>query len=180
MKKLYMILPLALILCFIVSCQDKAAMAELENYKAQAVLEEQNKELIRKFFKEWNGRNIDVMSELHAPDAKFNHPSESAAPIPFEDALEGIQMLWQAFPDITVTIEDIIAEGDKVVVMFIGRGTHQKDLWGIPATGFKAEAGAIEIFRIEAGKIGEAWEISDRLNLMQQLGMELKPKEELK
>ncbi len=54
----------------------------------------------------------------------------------------------------------------------------QGDLGGIPATGVKTEAGGIEIFHIEDGKIVEVWEISDTLGIMQQLGMELKPKEE--
>jgi len=178
MKKLLLLLPLAMILCFMVGCQDKEAMAELEEFKVQEALEEQNKVLIRNFFEEWNNRNINVLNEMYAPNAKFHHPSLDITPIPFETALEMIKMHWQAFPDINVTIEDLIVEGDKVVVRFIGRGTHQGDLGGIPATGNKTEAGAIEIFRIEDGKIVEAWEISDRLGLMMQLGMELKPKEE--
>lgn len=153
-------------------------MAELEKFRAQAEVEEQNKELIRYFFEEWNNRKIDILNKMYAPDAKFFHPSIGTTPISFEEALEGIKIFWQAFPDLNVTIEDLIAEGDKVVVRFIGRGTHQGDFGGFPATGNKTEAGAIEIFRIEDAKIVEAWEISDRLGLMQQLGMELKPKEE--
>jgi len=178
MKKLSMVIPFVILLCFIFSCQDKEAMAELEAMKAQAEVEEKNKELIRNLFEQWHSRNIDNMRKLYAPNAKFNHPSAGATPIPFEKALEGIQMYWQAFPDLTLTIEDLIAAGDKVVVRFIGRGIHQGDLGGIPATGMKTEASAIEIFHIEDGKIVEAWEISDTLGLMQQLGMELKPKEE--
>ncbi len=177
MKKLCMILPLALILCFMVGCQDKEAMAELEEFRAQAELEEQNKELIRNLYEQWHSRNIDALTEMHTPNAKYNHPSAGATPIPFEKALEAMQMYWQAFPDLTLTVEDIIAEGDKVVVRFIGRGTHQGDLGGIPATGVKTEAGGIEIYHFEDGKIVEVWEISDALGLMQQLGMELKPKE---
>ncbi len=177
MKKLCIILPLALILCFMVGCQDKEAMAELEAMKAQAEVEEQNKELIRNLYEHWHSRNIDALTEMHAPNAKYNHPSAGATPVPFEKALEGIQMYWQAFPDLTLTVEDIIAEGDKVVVRFIGRGTHQGDLGGIPATGLKTEAGAIEIFHIEGGKIVKVWEISDTLGIMRQLGMELMPKE---
>ena len=87
-------------------------------------------------------------------------------------------MYWKTFPDLTLTIEDLIAEGDKVVVRFIGRGTHLGDLGSIPATGLETEAGAIEIFHIKDGKIVEVWEISDALGLMQQLGMELQPKKE--
>jgi len=176
MKKLCMILPLALIICIMVGCQDKEAVAELEEFQAQASVEEQNKEIISNFFKEWNNRNIDILYEMCAPEATYFHPSVGTAPISFEKAFEGIKMFWQAFPDLTVTIEDLIAEEDKDVVRFIGRGTHQEDLGGIPATGNKTEACAIEIFRIKETKIVEAWEISDRLGLMQQLGMELAPK----
>jgi steroid delta-isomerase-like uncharacterized protein len=177
MKKLFMILPLALILCFMVGCQDKEAMAELEKYRAQAAGKEQNKELIRNFFEEWNNRDMDKLNEMYVPDAKYHHPSLGASSITFEDAFEGIKMLWKAFPDLTTDIKDLFAEGDKVVVRFTGRGTHQGDLGGIPATGNKTEVDAMEIFHIENGKIIEAWEISDRLGLMMQLGMELKPKE---
>jgi len=178
MKKQFMILPLALILCFMVGCQDKEAMAELEEFKAQAEIEEQNKVLIHEMYEHWHNRNIDALAEMHAPNAKYNHPSIGEVPIPIEKALEGFQMLWEAFPDLSLTVEDVIAEGDKVVVRFIGRGTHDKNYGGIPATGRMTEAGAIEIFRIEDGKIVEVWEISDTLGLMMQLGMELKPKEE--
>lgn len=178
MKKRLVILPLALILCFMVGCRDKEAMAELEEFRAQAALEKQNEELIRNFFEEWNKRDMDKINEMYAPDAKYHHPSLGASSVSFEEAFEGIKMFWQAFPDLTVDIEDLIVKGNKVVVRFIGRGTHQGDLEGIPATGNKTEAGAIEIFDVENGKIIEAWEISDRLGLMMQLGMELKPKEE--
>ena len=176
MKKLCMILPLVLILCFMVGCQDKEAMAELEEFRAQAEIEKQNKELIHNLYEQWHNRNIDALTEMHASNAKYNHPS-AGAPIPFEKALEAMQMYWQAFPDLTLTVEDIIAEGDKVVVRFIGRGTHQGDLGGIPAKGVKTEASGMEIYHFKDGKIGEVWEISDALGLMQQLGMELKPKE---
>ena len=177
MKKLCMILPLALILCFMVGCQDKEAMAELEEFRAQAAVEEQNKAIIRNLYEQWNNRNVDALKEMHAPNAKYNHPSAGATPIPFEKALEGMQMHWQAFPDLTLTAEDIIAAEDKVIVRFIGRGTHQGDLGNISATGVKGEAGGIEIYHFEDGKIVEVWEISDTLGLMMQLGMELKPKE---
>jgi predicted ester cyclase len=168
MKNLLIVFPLFILLCVSFGCQDKEAMSELEKFKIQAEVEEQNKVLIRKFFKEWNNRNIDILNELYVPNARYHHPSIGSTPISFENAMEMIKIFWQAFPDLTITIEDIFAKGNKVVVRFIGRGTHQGDLGGIPTTG---------IFHIVDGKIVEAWEISDRLGLMQQLGMELKPKE---
>ncbi len=177
MKNLLIVFPLFILLCFSFGCQDKEAMSELEKFKVQAEIEEQNKVLIRHFFEEWNNRNINILNELYSPNAKYHHPSIGSEPISFEKAMEMIEMFWQAFPDLTITIEDIFAKGNKVVVRFIGRGTHQGDLGGIPATGIKTEASAIELFHIVDGKIVEAWEISDRLGLMQQLGMKLKPKD---
>ena len=74
-------------------------------------------------------------------------------------------------------IEDLIAAGDKVIVRFIYRGTHEGEFLGVPATGNKVEMGGIIITRIENGKIIEDRDESDMLGFMQQLGMELKPKE---
>jgi steroid delta-isomerase-like uncharacterized protein len=163
-------------LYFTFGCQDQEAISELKMFKTQAETVEQNKVLIRNFFKEWNNRNIDILSEMHATNAKYHHPSVGSSSIPVDEMMESVNMLWKAFPDITVDIEDLFAEGDKVVVRFIGRGTHQEDFGGIPANGVKTEASAMEIFHIVDGKIMEVWEISDRLGLMQQLGLELKPK----
>lgn len=163
-------------LFFIISCQDKHAIAELEELKLKAELTEQNKALIRDLYEEWNNRNIDVLIEMHAPNAKYHHPSVGSEPILFEEAMEQIKMLWDAFPDITIDIEDLFAEENKVVARFIGRGTHQKDFGGIPATGVMTEAAAIEMFHIKDSKIVEVWEISDVLGIMQQLGMELQIK----
>ena len=173
MKKLILI---PLVLFFIISCQDKHSIAELEELKLKAEVTEQNIVMIRDFYEDWNNRNTDVMLELHAPNAKYHHPSVGSEPILYEEAIEQMKFLWDAFPDITLDIEDLFAEENKVVVRFIGRGTHAKDFGGIPATGIMTEASGMEIFHIKDSKIVEVWEISDRLGLMQQLGMELQMK----
>jgi steroid delta-isomerase-like uncharacterized protein len=171
MKQLILI---PLVLIFIISCQDKKANEELENLKTKSELTEQNKALIRDLYEEWNNRNADVLLELHAPNAKYHHPSVGSEPILFEEAIEQMKMIWDAFPDITIDIEDLFAEGNKVIVRFIARATHTKDFGGIPATGIMTEVSAMEMFHIKDNRIVEVWEISDRLGLMQQLGMELK------
>ena len=177
MKKLYMILPLALFLCFMVSCQDQEAMAELEAMKAQAEIEAQNKALIRNYFKEMDSGNLEIITETFAPDAKLYFPSGSPKSLSVKEAIEGTKSFYEAFPDYNHSIEEVIAEGDIVIVRAIDRGTHEGEFQGIPATGNKFEVGAIIIFRIEDGKIIEFWEEIDMLGLMMQLGMELKPKE---
>jgi steroid delta-isomerase-like uncharacterized protein len=177
MKKLSMILPLALILCFMVSCQDKEAMAELEAMKAQAEVEEQNKELVKRLWEAWSKGDFEAFKELVAPDFAHYLPSGSTKPSSREETIEIGKGLHNAFPDITFSIEGLIAEGDRVTVRFIYRGTHKGEFEGIPATGNEFEGSGISISRIENGKVVEQRKEIDALGMMQQLGMELKPKE---
>jgi predicted ester cyclase len=79
--------------------------------------------------------------------------------------------LLPAFPDLNITIEDQIAEGDKVVTRWVGRGTQQGELQGIPPTGKQATTSGIAIDRIVSGKLVETWDQFDALGMMQQLGV---------
>jgi len=180
MKKIFMIIPLVILLCFMVGCQDKEAMAELEEMKAQAELEEQNKELARKMFEAWGKGDFETYKELLAPDFVFYFPSRSTKPWSQEELKEFAKMYRKAFPDISWSMEELIATKDKVIIRFIERGTHEGEFQGIPATGNKYETSGILISRIENGKVDEQREEFDMLGMMQQLGMELKPKEEEK
>jgi len=161
-----------------VGCQDKEAMAELEEFKAQAEIEAQNKEVVRNYIKEMDKKNFEIYSEAYAPDAKGYFPSNSSEPMSVEQAVPMAKSFYAAFPDFSHSIEELIAEGDKVILRAIDRGTHQGEFNGIPATGKKIEMGVIVIFKFKEGKIVEAWEEADMLGMMQQLDMELKPKEE--
>ena len=76
-----------------------------------------------------------------------------------------------AFPDASFSIEDIVAEGDRVALRAIGRGTHSGPYRGMPATGKQVEIGMVGICRFTNGKFAEVWRLSDRLGLMQQLGV---------
>ena len=177
MKKLYMILPLALILCFMVGCQDKEAMAELEEFKAQAEVEEQNKALVIQWFGKMAKKNFDKAFEPFAADYHLNFPSNTATPLTKEQNYEFAKMMHQTFPDIVNNIKDIMAVGDKVIVRALDTATHTQEFQGILPTGKKFEVSWIIIFRMKDGKIVEAWEEVDWVGFMQQLGMELKPKE---
>ena len=76
-----------------------------------------------------------------------------------------------AFPDLRVKVEDLIAEGDKIVGRVTLTGTHQGELMGIPATGKKVSFSEILIVRISNGKAVEQWEVADTMSRMQQLGV---------
>lgn len=179
MKKLFMILPSALILCFMVGCQDKEAVAELGAMKAQAELEAQNKELAHKMMEAtWSKGDFETLKELLAPDYAFYYPSNSPNPVSREELIEFVKMYRKAIPDISMSIEELISTEDKIIIRFIERGTHIGEFMGIPATGNKYETSGIGIILIESGKIVEMREEYNVLGLYQQLGMELKPKEE--
>jgi steroid delta-isomerase-like uncharacterized protein len=161
-----------------VGCQDKAAMAELEEFKAQAALEEENKTLITRYNEAWDKGDVEALKEIFSPDNVWH--TISGQDISLEEMLETLKQRMQMFPDRTNSIEDTILEGDKVVLRYTFRATHEGDIEGFPATGNKVEFEAIEIVRVENGKIVECWDVSDDLSFYQQLGMELKPKEEEK
>lgn len=177
MKKLLLIFPLALVLFFMFGCQDKEAMAELDALKAQAALEEQNKELVLRLYDEIDKQNFEAAIAMLAPDAKI-YGSGGFEPAKPEDLRPMFPAWYTAFPDYVHNIEDVIAEGDKVVVKTIYTGTHEADFYGAPPTGNTFKYLGIHILTIKEDKIVEAWILEDMLYLWQQLGMELKPKEE--
>ena len=176
MKKLCIILPLALILCFMVGCQDKEAMAELEEFRAQAEVEEQNTAVVRKLMEEFDKKNMDIGDELNTPEYKLHFPIGSE-PKSTSQHREVLEVFWGAFPDMTHTIDRLISAGDKVTGQWTIRGTHTGEFMGIPPTGNLIEETCIGIWRFSDGKIAEFWGVLDMLSFMQQLGLELKPKE---
>jgi steroid delta-isomerase-like uncharacterized protein len=89
-----------------------------------------------------------------------------------EEAKQFIAMFKSAFPDMHATVEDVVAEGDKVVTRVTLRGTHQGEVEEFgPPTGRQVEIEGITIHRIEDGKIAEEWNSYDNLSMMQQLGL---------
>jgi len=180
MKKLLVVILLALFLCFMVSCQDKEAMAELEGFKAQAEVEEQNIALVKRYVETFNNGDFEAFKELLSPDYAIYSPSGYPKPTSREKLIENYKGAAEAFSEFTWSIEDIIAAGDKVICRIIARGTYKGGVPGLPATEKKFEFSLITIMRIENGKVVEEWQEDDQLGLVRQLGMELKPKEEKK
>jgi ketosteroid isomerase-like protein len=115
-----------------VGCQGKEALTELEALKAQAEVEVQNKELLRDYFAEVVKGNIDIVLKVCAEDALFYFPSNNPNPITRDQMLEGVKDTHRAFSDINYKIEDMIAEGDKVLVRFVNQSTHSGEIEGIP------------------------------------------------
>jgi steroid delta-isomerase-like uncharacterized protein len=134
---------------------------------------EENKALARREIEEiFSAKgSLDAAEEIYAPNYISHQPAGAEDIHGLEAIKQFAAGVREAFPDTEITIEDQIAEGDKVVTRFTSRGTHQGELWGIPATGREVEVTSVSTNRIEGGKIAEHWTSADRLGMMQQLGV---------
>ena len=131
---------------------------------------EENKAIMRRMIDEvWNKRNLDVADELFHPEA--SSPSAPTLPRGPEGVKLIARMFHSAFPDYWMRIDHMVADGDRVAAKFTQGGTHQGELFGIPATGKQAEWTETGILRIADGKIVESWYDVDMLGMMQQLGV---------
>jgi len=132
---------------------------------------EQNKALIGRFIEElFNRGNMSLADEMLAPDFVDREQLPPGIPNDREGVKVLTTMLRGAFPDFKATIDDILAEGDKVVVRMTWSGTHKGEFMGIPATGKRVSFGVIDIIRIAGGKLVEHWGQMDSMGMMQQLG----------
>ena len=134
---------------------------------------QENKEKARRLLEEAFGQgNVDVVDEVLDPNFVCYDPNSESGEVRGADTIKGeIEYFRNAVPDLTYTVEDQIAEGDKVVTRYTARDTHQGELMGIAPTGNRMETQGISITRIEDGKIVEDWEVLDAMGMMQQLGV---------
>lgn len=133
---------------------------------------EQNKALLRQIMEEvFSQGNMRRADELLAPDFVDHEELPPGIPRNREGVKQLTTILHHAFPDLKITIDDIIAEGDKVVVRSTWRGTHKGEFMGIPPTGKRVSVGVFDIVRIAGGKAVEHWGQMDNMGMMQQLGV---------
>ncbi len=138
---------------------------------------EENKVLVRCGIEEvFNKRSVAAIDEFFAPNV-VPHTLPPGVPRDREGYKQMVTALLDAFPDFRVAIEDMIAEGDKVVARALSRGTHKGEFMGIAPTGKQTTWTEIFIWRIEGGKAVEIWAEVDQFGLMQQLGVVPPPEE---
>ena len=126
---------------------------------------EKNKEIVRGFIDAYNARNLDFVDDFISLDY-VDHEKN----IGREGLKQLIAMGINAFPDWYETVEDIIAEGDKVWVLLTYTGTHKGEFMGLNPTGKKITSKAVDIYRIVDGKLAEYWNVTDNLNIFKQVG----------
>ena len=135
---------------------------------------EDNKRLVRRWFEEvWNKGRVEAIDEMFAPDGLAHGlGGADGAPLRGPDGFKPFfHTFKEAFPDIEVVVEDVIAEGDKVAARCTVRAKHQGDTLGFAATERPIEIGGICIARSRNGQIVEAWNHFDFLAMYQQLGV---------
>ena len=167
-----------LILAFTVSCQGKTANEQLELMNAQAGIEEQNKAIVMRWFREVNKDNFEqLFQELFAADCQQRMPP-NAEPRNPEEFRALVDEFYEAFPKVQHTVGEIVAEGDKVAATITVHAIHEGEFLGIPATGKELEWTAIAVFKFADGKITARSELYDHAAFMSQLGMEFRMKSE--
>src|SRR5215212_2943328 len=132
-----------------------------------------NKAAARRLYEEAFGQGkTEVVDEVLRPDFVCHDPNSETGEIRGADAIKGeIEYFRQAVPDLTYTVEDQVAEGDKVVTRYRATGTHQGELFGVPGTGNRIEMSGIQIDRFEeGGKMVEEWPEYDLLGAVRQMG----------
>jgi steroid delta-isomerase-like uncharacterized protein len=129
-----------------------------------------NKELVRKFWEVAEKGDYDAFGDYITEDSVDHSPMPGQPP-----GLEGVKyifkMLKAAMPDFSQEIVDMVAEGDRVVVRAVSRGTHQGEMMGLPPTGKQVQIDEIHIVRVKDGKMTEHWGLVDQAALMAQLGL---------
>jgi steroid delta-isomerase-like uncharacterized protein len=137
-----------------------------------AVELEQHKTLVRDFLAEFDRGNRDIIHQVFSLDAVFHMPGTPA--MNFDDTMKFVDEFYQAFPDMTHGIEDLIAEDDKVVLRLTNHGTHKGEFQGIAPTNKEVTITVVAIYRFEDDKIVEMWEELDMIGLLKQLGVEVR------
>ncbi|MDQ3800085.1 MAG: ester cyclase [Acidobacteriota bacterium] len=139
-------------------------------------VEQENKKIVRRFFEEfWNERRLEVAEEIFAPGC-VTHQLQSGAeavgvPRGGEAVKEHAAEWLKSFPDLRFTVEQTIAEGDRVVTYATMRGTHAESWFGIPASGKNVRIRMSVIHQIVDGKITADWVLVESLGFFQQLGL---------
>ena len=168
MKKLVLISVLiipALLLVF-AGCESQKKRKAAEELMAT---EEKNKNFIIAYTEDfWNKQNISAFEKYYAADF-IEHSAN--VDMNFEQTKGLFQAYFTAFPDLNITTDDLVAEGDKVTKVWTTNCTHKGEFMGIPATGKQITVKGIEVFRIADEKIVEIWASMDNLSMLQQLGV---------
>lgn len=131
---------------------------------------DRNKAIYQHYIQQvFNQGQVDLLDELLSPSYVYHEAPPGTLP-GAEGIKQVVSMFRAAFPDLEITIDDQVAEGDLVCTRATTRGTHQGEIFGIPATGKAVTMNGLTLVRIVEGRIAESWVKNDVMSLMHQLG----------
>ena len=130
-----------------------------------------NADLIKRFYEEIvGGGNLGLIDELAADDIVDHEEGFPGQPSGKEGVKFFVNTMRQAFPDINVSVDVTLDQGELAAGRAIMRGTHQGDFMGVPASNKAIEVETLDIIRVEDGRVAEHWGVTDTMGLMQQIG----------
>ncbi|MDT0649142.1 ester cyclase [Autumnicola edwardsiae] len=132
---------------------------------------EENKEIQKKFGESINTGNLENLRDLVADDVKDHDPAPNQGPGP-QGYIDFFTMMRNAFPDMEVEVEQLVADEDNVAFAYTLTGTHKGDFMGVAGTGKSIKARGMQISRFEDGKMVERWGSSDELGILKQIGVD--------
>jgi predicted ester cyclase len=180
MRNPLLVVSLVLLLCFTISCQNKAEKAELDKIKAQAKVEEQNTAPAKRYLEGLDSGDVEkalaIVDEVFVPDCIIHSAAGELQGI--EKVKQYVKNVFLTWSDLHHPVEQIIATSDIVITRITFKAKQTGEFMGIPATGKQVLVPVIYIYRFEDGKVKEGWlDWDSSLTMMMQLGMELKPNE---
>ena len=170
MKKLLMVIPLVILLCFTFGCQQQGE---------EGIIEGEAKAIGDVYVKARNEVNLALLDEIYAPDVVVHDCSSPEDIIGLEALKEYYSYTHKAFPDLHATIDETIVKGDKIIWVWTFTATHtgpfHTPLGDVPATGKKVQFSGVAIDRMDEGKMVEEWVYFNVLQVLQQLGFTITP-----
>ena len=133
-------------------------------------MSEQNKASARAEFEAWSNGDLEKLDDLVAPDVVHHDPYDPHAAEGLEGLKKSVALNRNAFPDLRITVEDQVAEGDKVVTRWTATMTHEGELGGVPPSGKRVTLAGVTVERFEDGKVVESWRSMDMLGLLRDIG----------
>jgi steroid delta-isomerase-like uncharacterized protein len=135
-------------------------------------MSEKNKATVRRWVVEgFNTGNPAIADKIIDPSFNYHHSGLPPVPSGPEGYKQLVALYRGAFPDLHITMEDMVADGDKVVARWTAQGTNTGEMMGMPPTGKTFKATGMNMFRINDGKVAEVWTNFDDMGMMQQLGI---------
>jgi steroid delta-isomerase-like uncharacterized protein len=135
-------------------------------------MSEHSKSLLLRYAEEvWNQRNLEVIEEIFSPDHVYHDPILTQLARGPEGVRQKVEIFTAAFPDSHVISNDVVAEGDRVALLWTYSGTHTGEMMGIAPTGKRGEAQGVHFCRVRDGRIIESRNLWNGLSFLQQLGL---------